>query len=132
MGSGSSSARVSSGGTWRNPSGFPSEQAIFATSLLFAIPHDTVSCVTSRTRAFRRSASACGLGNKRMLAVMSRNASSSAIGSMIGVNSSNTLCTSSDTREYFSMSDGRKTPCGQSSFALKPGIALRTPNTRAA
>jgi hypothetical protein len=66
------------------------------------------------------------------LAVTSRNASSTEMGSTRSVKASKTARISREMAAYFDMSGEMKTPWGQRRKAVEMGIALPTPNFRAA
>ena len=86
-----------SGRTTTRPSGFLSSDAIFATSLFGATPTEQVSAVSARTRRLISAAIESAGPKAAMLAVTSRNASSSDRPSMSGVNAENTVKICRDT-----------------------------------
>ena len=131
-GSGARNARSVPGGTTTRPSGFLRSDAIFAMSLAVATPTEAVSFVSSRIRALIFRAMVSPSPNRRTLAVTSRKASSTEIGSTRSVNASKTTRICFETSLYFAMSGAMKTPCGHSRQAVEIGMALATPNLRAA
>ena len=79
-------------GPFADAIGFAALEASFASSLLRAIPTEHASFRSSLTRARIASAISMLEPNSLWPPETSRNASSRAIGSIIGVNSSNTSC----------------------------------------
>ena len=97
IGSGSSRAPISSGFTITRPSGLRRSEAILATSLFGATPTDAVSPARSRMRRLISRAMCSASPRAPVLAVTSRNASSSDRPCTSGVNSWNTAKICSDT-----------------------------------
>ena len=130
-GSGSRKPRTSPGFTSYRPSGFAESLAIFATIFTGAMPTETASPVSARTSRRSRTATSRAGPNSRCVPVRSRNASSSESPSSAGVKRAKIAKMRLLSRAYLAMSPRKNTPSGQSRRASKPGIALRTPNTRA-
>ena len=95
------------------------------------MPTETASSVSSRTSRRSLSPTATAGPSRRSLPVRSRKASSSESPSTAGEKRSKIAKMRRDSRAYFAMSPGRKTPSGQSLRASAVGIAERTPKTRA-
>ena len=115
------------------PSGLFISEHTFASRRLGATPALHVRpLVFARTFA-RKSAAAALASTPRVprYSVTSRNASSSETASKSASNSRNTSRASSAYRRYFGKSGVTNVKCGHNFFAMKPGMALRTPNVRA-
>ena len=113
------------------PSGLRRSDPIFAQSLFVATPTDSTRPSCSRTSRFSALAMLSAPPNRCSVAVTSRNASSSEIGSTSGVRSAKSAMTASDAASYFWPSPGTKIPSGHSRPAVWSGIAEWMPNARA-